>query len=148
MKKRRLYAAIALGAALATAACGPVVRTRGNLLTDEVLARVTEGQSTRQEVVTSLGPPSTQSLFEDDVWYYVGQRTETSAFFAPEVTERRVVKIEFSPDGRVSAIEELGLDDGNEVLVVERETPTLGRQVTFLEQLLGNLGRFNTTNTN
>lgn len=137
---------VVLAAVLATAACGPVVRTRGNLLTDDVLARVTVGQSTAEEVVSRLGPPSTTSTFEEGVWYYVGQRTEKKAFLAPEVVERRVVKIAFTGDGRVDSIEELGLDEANEVLVVERETPTLGRQITFIEQLLGNLGRFNNNN--
>lgn len=135
---------VVLAAVLATAACGPVVRTRGNLLTDDVLARVTVGQSTADDVAASLGPPSTTSTFEQGVWYYVGQRTEKKAFLAPEVVERRIVKIAFTQDGRVDSIEELGLDEANEILVVERETPTLGRQITFFEQLLGNLGRFNT----
>lgn len=131
---------------MAVTACGPVVRTRGNLLTDEVLARVTVGQSTQEQVTTSIGPPSTVSTFEPGVWYYVGQRTEKNAFFAPEVVERRVVKMTFGDDGRIAAIDELGLEDAEEILVVQRETPTLGRQVTFLEQLLGNLGRFNSSN--
>ncbi|MEM1398675.1 MAG: outer membrane protein assembly factor BamE [Pseudomonadota bacterium] len=142
--KAPIRATIALGLVVTLIACGPVIRTRGSLLTDDVVARVTVGQSTSDQVVSSLGPPSTVSTFSPNIWYYVGERTEKSAFFPPEVVERRVVRVVFDPAGRVESVDQLSLEDAQEILVVERETPTLGRQVTFMEQLLGNLGRFNT----
>ena len=35
----------------------------------------------------------------------------------------------------------MGLDDGQDVAMSDRETPTRGRELTILEQLLGNVGR-------
>ena len=35
----------------------------------------------------------------------------------------------------------VGLEDGQRVSMNDRETPTRGRQLTILEQLLGNVGR-------
>jgi hypothetical protein len=35
------------------------------------------------------------------------------------------------------------LVDGKEVVPVARVTPAPGRELTFLEQLIGNLGKFN-----
>ena len=35
------------------------------------------------------------------------------------------------------------MDDANEVVLVERETPTSGSELSVIEQFIGNIGRFN-----
>lgn len=135
-----MVAAILIGAA----ACSPVVATRGNLIDNDRFDRIAVGRSTANDVANVFGSPTTVSTFDRRTWYYIGQRTEKVAFFDPEIVERRVVRIEFSATGVVSQIEDLDLEDAQTVELVERETPTLGRRLTVLEQLLGNFGRFNT----
>jgi len=126
------------------AACAPVMATRGNLIDDERYTRIIAGRSTANDVANLFGTPTTVSTFDQFTWYYIGQRTEKVAFFDPEIIERRVVRVEFSETGIVRQIEDLTLDDAETIELVERETPTLGRRMTVLEQLLGNFGRFNT----
>ncbi len=141
---RSLGAPAAIGALVAMlAACSPVVATRGNLLDNERLAQITVGRSTENDVAAIFGSPTTVSTFDELTWYYIGQRTEKVAFFDPEIVERRVVVVEFDGLGVVRRMEELGLDDAEDILLVERETPTLGRRLSLFEQLLGNFGRFN-----
>jgi outer membrane protein assembly factor BamE (lipoprotein component of BamABCDE complex) len=57
------------------------------------------------------------------------------------VTQRTVTEITFNDAGLVSEVRTLGLEDGQRVAMNDRETPTRGRQLTILEQLLGNVGR-------
>jgi len=58
------------------------------------------------------------------------------------VSQRSVTEITFDKaDGKVAAVRTLGLEDGRQVAMERRETPTRGRQLTILEQLLGNVGR-------
>lgn len=57
------------------------------------------------------------------------------------MTQRSVTEITFNDAGLVSEVRTLGLDDGQRVAMNTRETPTRGRQLTILEQLLGNVGR-------
>ncbi len=140
------FARMVLAAALAVmvVSCSPVVATRGNLIDDDRFALITVGRSTANDVANVFGSPTTVSTFDQRTWYYIGQRTEKVAFFDPDIVERRVVRIEFTETGIVSRIDDLDLDDAQAVELVERETPTLGRRLTVLEQLLGNFGRFNT----
>ena len=135
---------LAAGLAVMVAACSPVLATRGNLIDDERFAQIAVGRSTVNDVANLFGSPTTVSTFDQRTWYYIGQRTEKLAFFDPDIVERRVVRVEFTETGIVSRIDELDLDDAQAVELVERETPTLGRRLTVLEQLLGNFGRFNT----
>lgn len=144
MNRARTVIALALAGGL-VAACAPTVNTRGNMVEDSRLQSVRPGVSTQADVRAALGPPTVVPPFEEGTWYYIGQVTEKTAFFEPEVVERRVVKVEFDEIGTVATIDELTLEEGQEVELVERETPTRGRQMGFLEQMIGNLGRFNTT---
>jgi len=135
-------AAAALAALLLAGACAPRVSTHGRMIEDAKLEAIVPGTSTRDDVAEALGSPTAFATFDERVWYYIGQVHETSALFRPRATERRVVAVRFRPDWVVEAVDELGLEDGNDVAVVSRTTPTPGRELTFMQQLLGNLGRF------
>lgn len=128
--------------ALALAACTGRVDTRGNLADPEVVSQITPGESTRGTVEDLLGSPTTVATFNDQTWYYIGQKTERFAFFKPEVLEQQVVAIHFDPTGIVEGVKIYGPEDAREVALVERTTQTAGRDLSILQQLLGNIGRF------
>lgn len=131
-------------AALGLAACSPRVDTRGNLPDPETVLEVQPGIHDRTQVASILGSPSTVATFEDDTWYYVSRRTEQIAFFEPEVIDQQVLMVKFDQDGLVSDMKVYGIEDGRIIEPVERTTPTSGRELTVLQQIFGNLGRFNT----
>jgi outer membrane protein assembly factor BamE (lipoprotein component of BamABCDE complex) len=124
------------------AACSPTLETHGHLPDPEIVNSVRIGKSNREQVTAMLGTPSAISTFDKEAWYYVGTRTSKFAFLEPEILERTVLVIRFDKDGIVRQVERLSKDDGRDVQIVERKTPTRGRELTILEQLVGNVGRF------
>lgn len=128
---------------VALVACAPRLDTRGNLPDPEKLAKIKTGEHTRIQVAEILGSPSNISTFDLETWYYVSQWTETTAFFEPDVITRKVVILRFDKDGTLTDVRTIGLEDGRVVQPVERVTPTSGNEITFIEQILGNLGKFN-----
>jgi len=52
-----------------------------------------------------------------------------------------ITEITFNEAGQVAAVRTLGLEDGQRIAMNDRETPTRGRELTVLEQLLGTVGR-------
>jgi len=132
----------ALSAAALTSACAPVVGQNGFQAIDAKPTDIVAGTDTKQTVLTRLGTPSTTSTFErGNVWYYISQVTEKYTYNRPHVTQRSVTEITFNDAGLVSEVRTLGLEDGQRLAMNDRETPTRGRQLTILEQLLGNVGR-------
>ncbi|MEO0717659.1 MAG: hypothetical protein AAFZ06_02150 [Pseudomonadota bacterium] len=71
-------------------------------------------------------------------------KTEALAFFEPEVVDQQVVTVSFDSTGVVENVNRYGLEDGQVVDLVTRTTPTSGRKLTILQQIFGNLGRFDT----
>lgn len=139
---RTKIALAALAVAATTAACAPTVGQNGFQAVDAKPTDIVVGTDTKQTVLTKLGSPSTTSTFEaDNVWYYISQVTEKYTYNLPQVTQRSVTEISFNEAGTVDEVKTLGLEDGQRVAMNSRETPTRGRQLTILEQLLGNVGR-------
>lgn len=126
---------------LSVAACAPVHNTNGVFLTSDDVAQLQPGVS-RAQVLQSLGTPSTTAVFDDNTWYYVGQKTEKRAFFDAKVTDRKVYELKFAEDGTLASIQEVE-SDAVDVPIVRKKTPTSGHDLTAAQQLLGNLGRFN-----
>lgn len=138
---------VALAAAAILAGCSGRLDVRGNLPDPENVLAVHPGESTREQVAQALGSPSVVGTFDDQTWYYVSKRTETFAFFEPEVIDQEVLVVKFDNTGVVADMKLYGMEDGRLVDPVERTTPNLGQELTFIQQLLGNLGRFNTDDT-
>jgi outer membrane protein assembly factor BamE (lipoprotein component of BamABCDE complex) len=133
-----------LSGALVIASCAPTVEQRGNLPNPEKLAEIHAGTTTKDEVVKVLGTPSSVSVFNNDKsWYYISRRTAQTAFFDPAVLDQQVYVINFDNQGVVKTVDHKVLQDGHEITPVARATPAPGRELSFLEQLIGNLGKFN-----
>lgn len=133
---------ILAGIALLTAGCAGRIDSHGDRLEADRLAQIRPGVQTREDVEQILGSPSSTSVFGEESWYYISDLVETRSIFDREIKDRQVVTVRFN-DGVVRQVDAFGLERGKEVEVVERETPSFGESVTILNQLMGNLGRFN-----
>ena len=131
-----------LACALLATGCQPRIDTHGFMPNPGLIQQIEAGASTRDEVVATLGTPSAPSTFDDDVWYYITQRTRNFAFFKPEIIDQKVLVVSFDTADRVDEIKEVGLDEAYQVDPVSRTTPTAGNELSFFQQLFGNIGRF------
>ena len=140
---RRRIGILGIALVLAAGACSPIVEVHGFIPDDELVQQIKPGQHDRLYVEELLGSPSSIANFDGETWYYITRRTETLAFFEPEIKDQRVLAVVFDlATGTVSKVDSYGLDDGRLIELVERQTPTRGKQLGFFEQLFGNVGRF------
>ena len=129
--------------ALTLAACTVTETHRGHLLPAGVAEELSAVNVTQQRVVELLGTPSNVSAFDRNRWFYIGEVQQHEAFFKPDVVERQVLILDFDQSLLLAKVATLSEKDGTEITLVSRETPTEGNKISLLEQLLGNLGRFN-----
>lgn len=128
--------------ALVLGGCEQQIDVRGNLPSPNIVSSIKPGVHKREDIRKLLGTPSTVATFEKETWYYIGGRVKTVSFFDPELLERRVLTIRFDKQGIVRKVEQIDASKSRNIELVERETPTKGKELTFLQQIIGNIGRF------
>jgi outer membrane protein assembly factor BamE (lipoprotein component of BamABCDE complex) len=125
---------------LGAAACTPVNSYQGFQAIDHSPSEIKVGEDTRATVQSKLGSPTAVSTFDKNTWFYLAQTSESVGFYRPRVTRRDVTAIVFSKgDDKVSDIRSYTLRDGRVIAYNTHETPTRGREMTVLEQLLGSI---------
>ncbi|MBW6505766.1 MAG: outer membrane protein assembly factor BamE [Rhodobacteraceae bacterium] len=133
---------LALAALVLSAGCAAVYRNHGYVPTDEDLAKIVVGKTTRDEAAAAVGRPSAEGLLQGSAWYYVGSRWKHLGPFAPQEIERQVVAISFTARGVVSNVERFGLEKGEVVTLSRRVTDSNIKGVSFIRQMMGNIGNF------
>lgn len=132
--------AVTLAALIVMAGCASVYRNHGYVPTDADLEQVQVGVDTRETVAEKIGRPSAAGLLNDVGWYYVQSRWEFYGPREPKEIDRQVVAVTFTEAGVVENIERFGLEQGRAVVLSRRVTDSNIKGVTFLRQLLGNIG--------
>lgn len=133
---------LALTALVLLSACTPVVETHGNMLEDYQMKEILPGLDGKEDVVRKIGSPTTIATFDDNTWYYMGQKTAQKGILDAKVEKERIVVVRFGADGKVDSVNERK-DGREEFPIVQRTTPASGNELTFIQQMLGNVGKFN-----
>jgi outer membrane protein assembly factor BamE (lipoprotein component of BamABCDE complex) len=140
-RKRPLRLALALACALALAGCGNFTETlqRGYVMQEGALEQIPVG-ATQEQVLIVLGTPSTVATVSGEAFYYISQTSRRSAAFMPyEVQDQRVIAVYFGKERRVERLANYGLRDGKVFDFVSQTTPTGGRDMEYLRNVLKSL---------
>ena len=133
-----------LGAAVLMAGCSSIIGHKGYLADEVLLRSVQPGIDNRTSVQAALGQPSFASQFGEPVWYYVSSTTSQRPFGQPRITGHTVLAVRFDAAGNVVSADRSGLEQVAQIDPDDDETPTLGRERSFLEDLFGNIGQVGT----
>jgi len=129
-------------AATIMSACDPVYDTRGNLPDPDAVLQIQPGVDDRRQVAELLGSPSTVATFNDKTWYYISKKTKRISFLDPTVLDQEVLAVKFDDGGLVSDMKIYGLENARPIVPDPNVTPTSGKELTILQQIMGNIGRF------
>ncbi len=120
-----------------------VIDNRGHEVDPDQLAKIQVGITTKPQVQELLGTPSSVAPFGNKTWFYMSELTQRRLFFDPKVLKSNVTRIEFNEQGQVIALDSLSEKDHQVISHIQRSTPTAGHEFGVLEQIFGNVGRFN-----
>jgi outer membrane protein assembly factor BamE (lipoprotein component of BamABCDE complex) len=143
---RRFVLKLAAAAALALplAGClGGEEFQRGYLLDERAVMQVKKGMSGEQ-VLQTLGTPSTVSTVGNKSWYYISQVSKrTFQFMGENVVDQRVTAVYFDKGLRVERVALYGLQDGKVFDFITRTTPTGGQETSFIGQIMKGDTKYN-----
>lgn len=122
------------------AGCGQIRAHKGYIVDPILVSAVQPGVDNKISVEQTLGRPTFTGQFDDDDWYYVSRDTKQLAFGAPKPTEQLVLRVQFDEAGNVRNVDQSGVELVASINPDGKETPTLGRNRSFFEDLFGNIG--------
>jgi outer membrane protein assembly factor BamE (lipoprotein component of BamABCDE complex) len=138
----RLAAATVLASSLAACTMGEEFQ-RGYVVDETAIGQVKQGMSAEQ-VLQTLGTPSTVSTVGNKNWYYISQRSSrTFQFLGEQVVDQRVTAVYFNNNLRVERVALYGLQDGQVFDFISRTTPSGGQESSFLTQIFRGANNFN-----
>lgn len=136
----------ALAAAFVISGCSvfaPTPIPRGSLVEADDYNQLTPGSSTRADAVDLMGSPTTKGAFDDNTWIYISMTTYMKPLDFPGVKKQQVVVLKFDNAGMLQSLRTLNRKDSRPVAMISKVTPTPGTSINILQQILGNVGRYN-----
>ena len=140
MSVRTLAAMAALALGLMLGGCFTQTYQRGYVLADGALEQIPLG-APQEQVLITLGTPSTVATVSGEVFYYISSRTEQISFLPEKTVDQRVVAVYFDKSRRVQRIANYGLQDGKIFDFVSRTTPTAGQELSYLTYVFKVFGK-------
>ncbi len=116
---------------------------RGNRIDPDDLKELVAGTSTKADATALLGSPTARATFDDNRWIYITLVTRPRIGRVQGVLSQNVVVLTFNEQGVLQNVEQLNQNDSLPVAISSRATPSPGTEASFMQQLFGNIGRFN-----
>jgi outer membrane protein assembly factor BamE (lipoprotein component of BamABCDE complex) len=141
----KILARLAAAAIVFAAPAGAMAEqfVRGYLVDERTVNQVKPGMGPEQ-VLQTLGSPSTVSTVGNKSWYYISQITRRRFQFMPEtVVDQRVTAVYFSKNMKVERVALYGIQDGVIFDFISRTTPSGGGDQSFLGQVFKGMTKFN-----
>ncbi len=142
----RIISAVIMSS-LIISSCAPIIDHRGYIFDQEKVDLLKEGVTNYEQVEQIMGTASLRSTVGTEALYYISSRFETHGYEAPQEVDRKIFVAYFDADKILSKIAHYGLEDGYIVNFIDRKTQTRGREYSLIQQLFGNLGRFDSGGT-
>ncbi len=116
---------------------------RGNLVDPIDYGQLVPGTSTRADVTSLIGSPTTRATFDDNTWIYVGEQTEPAIASFPSIDRQQALVLNFDNNGTLVGMHRATGKDAVRVAMDGHTTPSPGSEASFLQQVIGNVGRYN-----
>jgi outer membrane protein assembly factor BamE (lipoprotein component of BamABCDE complex) len=121
----------------------PPPQVRGNKVDADQLQELVPGTSTKADVTAVIGSPTARATFDDNTWLYISELTRQRIGRTLGELNQNVVVLNFDDKGVLTTVRKVDKEAALPVSMVARTTPSPGTEASFMQQLLGNIGRFN-----
>ena len=135
----------ALFALLSLSACGERVSSHGHFIDAYDLEQIVIGETTKQDILFTLGKPSFEGAFGSGKIYYVSQNMVQPAGGRKQTTSRELFTFIFDETELLDDIIVTDETTGLEIATLKAKTPTPGAELSVINQIFANIRRRNTS---
>lgn len=126
-------------------ACGERVSSHGHMIDPLDIQDVVVGDTTKQDILFTLGKPSFEGAFESGKIYYVAQNMVQPAGGRKQTVSREVFAFVFDEADILQDIIVTDETTGLTIATLSAKTPTPGADLSVIDQIFSNIRRRRTT---
>ena len=119
-----------------------VIKHHGAHFLESKQEKLILNSSNKNDILTNLGPPSTESTFNNDIWIYI-ERKETKTSMATLGRKKLIINnvliLEINDIGILVDKKFLNIDDMNKINFSEKRTSVLSSKESFIYEFLSSL---------
>ncbi len=138
----RIGTALLAGLLAGCSIFSPIPTNRGTIIEATDYDKLVPGTSTRADVSSLIGSPTSHATFDDNTWIYIGEITAPVPTMRPRIESQKVVVLTFDQGGVLRSRRVLDKADAHDVSMASGATPSPGSETSFMQQLIGNVGRY------
>lgn len=128
-------------------AVSPPPIPRGALVEKLDYEQLVLNSSTQNDALSLLGSPTAHATFNDNRWIYVSMTKDLVPLAHPVIDKQQVVILDFDTKGILRNLNVLDKRHAIPVAMAQGITPTPGTHISVIQELLGNVGRYNPMNS-
>ena len=132
------------GLMLSLSACGERVSSHGHAIDAYDLETIVIGETTKTDILFTLGKPSFDGAFGSVKIYYVSQNMVQPAGGRRETTTREIFTFIFDENDLLDDIIVTDEATGIAIATLKSKTPTPGADLGVIDQIFSNIRRRNT----
>ena len=126
--------------------CAQPINIHGNRISLKSFDIIEPGKTTEQQVLEQLGKPVVTQGYGSKSWIYIESKSQKTVLSGRKFINRTIVRVSFDKKGIATSVDNIPYDKELKPNVATRKTPTAGQEITVLQQLIGNFGRFENKN--
>ena len=112
----------------------------GNLPDANIVSLLNIKKDNKENVIKILGQPTFEGTLGDNSFYYVGTVNSKLAFLDPKLDSQFVLELNFDKNDKLKKLYLYDEKESIDVSMSSLETKHSGKKLTFLQQILGNIG--------
>ena len=138
--KHKYFSFIAgIAALLVLSSCGERLSSHGHLIDEYDLQNIVMGETTKNDILFSLGKPSFEGAFDASKLYYVSQNMVQPAGGRKETISREIFAFIFDENELLIDIVVTDETTGIEIATLSSKTPTPGATFGVIDQVFSNI---------
>ena len=109
----------------------------------EQIDELVVGVDTHEDVIASIGAPTTSGVNLKKAIYYVRSRVHHRGYAKPDEIDREVLVLTFGENQILRNVERFGIEKGRVISFEHRVTAPPGGDRSMMQQILASIGGFN-----
>ena len=119
-----------------------IIDSHGSHYLEKKQKKLTINTSNKNDIISLLGPPSTKSKFDNDLWIYIERkktRTSILKFGTKKIYINNVLLLEIDSKGLLAKKEFFNINDMKEIKFIEDETDITYSKRSFVYDFLSSM---------